>query len=207
MKKRPAADLHAVAQADGLDGSAAQHGAGQHGHGIGVVQEPGVRADGLHVLGEIQHDGNGAQGTEDSADAQGVRDGLAKAVLLGYLEVDDRGGLVAAHLDGVDHEIRALQRRLAILNAKVAGDLRAAFVEILVQVVQNRLGFLETLAVNVIQGDLDVLQGLAAHAVAQDVAAENGASSTHEGYFGHGSRDDGGFFVCLSGGKLPVYFP
>ena len=113
------ADLHAMAQADGLDAGQAEHRACQSAHGVGVVQKPGVRADFLHVPGKIQHHGDGAKRAEDAANAQGVGDGLAQAVLFGHLKVRDRAGVIQAHLDGVDHIVGPAQGLLAAGDAQI----------------------------------------------------------------------------------------
>ena len=103
MSRWLGAHLHAVAQAHRLDGGVALHIAGQHGHGVGVVEEPRVRAHLSHIVGKILHHGNGAQSAEDAANAQRIGDGLAQAVLLGHFKVRYRAGLVQTHLNGVDH--------------------------------------------------------------------------------------------------------
>ena len=54
--------------------------------------------------------GNGAQAAHDAADAERVGNGLAQAVFLRHLEVGHGAGLVAADLEGDDHEIRLVQR-------------------------------------------------------------------------------------------------
>ena len=51
--------------------------------GLGVVQEQGVGAPALHVVGVSLHHGDGPQGAEDAADSQSVGDGLPEAVLFG----------------------------------------------------------------------------------------------------------------------------
>ena len=83
------ADLDRVAETDRLHAAAAEHRAGEHRHRIGVVEEPGIRRDLFDLAGEVEHHRNRPQCTEDAADAERVGDGLAKAVFLGNLEVDD----------------------------------------------------------------------------------------------------------------------
>ena len=179
------ADLHAVAQAHGLDPGIAQHVPGEHGHGVGVVQEQGVRANLLHVPGEVRHDGNGAQGAHDAPDAQGVADGLAQAVLLGDFKVDDGAGLVEAHLDGVYHKLGAPQGLLAVLHAQIGFQHSPALVDILVDGGQNAVALVQPLAVNVIQGNLAFPQGGGAHHVAQHVAGKHRAAGAHKSNFQH----------------------
>ena len=181
-----AADLHAVAKAHGLDAGGALHGAAQHGHGIGIVQKQGVRANLFHIPGEVQHHRDGAQGAEDAADAQGIGDGLAKAVALGHLKVDDRAGLIAAHLDGVDHIIGAAQGILALLHAQIGLDFGLAAV-VAVDGLQHQFGLIQPLSVNIVQRDGGILQSRGHHTVAQHVFGKNRAASTHKGNFRHGN--------------------
>ena len=136
------ARLHRVAQPDRAHAGFVQHRAGDHRHRIGVVEQPGVRRHLLHVAGEVEHHRNGAQGPEDAADAERVGDGLPQPVLLGHVEVDHRTRLVAAHLDGVDHEIGAAQCFLARVGAQVGLDGGARCVDVAVQRVQHRLRLL-----------------------------------------------------------------
>ena len=65
--------LYAVAQAGGQYlGRGLLHGAAKHGHGVGVVQKDRVGAVALNVLQHVQHDGNGAQKTENARRVPGV---------------------------------------------------------------------------------------------------------------------------------------
>ncbi len=121
-----AAHLHAVAQAHSLYAGIALHKAGEHGHGVGVIEEPGVRAHLFHVPGKVCHDRDGAQGPHDAANAQGVADSLAQAVLFGHLKVDDGAGVVQANLDGVYHKVRPAQGFLAVFYPQKGGDFAKA---------------------------------------------------------------------------------
>ena len=179
------ADLHAVAQADGLDTGIAQHVAGQHGHGIRVVQKPCVRADLLHVPRKVGQDGDRPQRAHDPADAQRVADGLAQAELLRDLKVRDGAGVVAADLNGIDDEIRAAQRLFAVFRAKIGGNAGVAALR-LVHSGQDIAAFGQTHGINVVKRQLTVPQGLRTHAVAQNIAGKNGASGTHKCNFRHG---------------------
>ena len=99
------ADLNGVAETDSFDSGGLEHSSGEHSHRVGVVEEPGIGSDFFDVSGKIQHHRNGAQGSEDTADAEGVGDGLTQTVFLGDLEVDDSGGFISADLDRVDDKI------------------------------------------------------------------------------------------------------
>ena len=173
------ADLHAVAEADGLHACIALHVAGQHSHGVGVVEKESVRADLLHIPGKILHDRDGPERAHDAADSQCVGNSLAKAVLLGDLEVDDGRGIITAYLDRVDDEGGAAERGLAILYAEIALDLSIA-AQHFAHGFQDRAALLKPCPVDIIQCENAVPQRFAAHAVSNDISCENGASRTHK---------------------------
>ncbi|OQA87503.1 MAG: hypothetical protein BWY31_00671 [Lentisphaerae bacterium ADurb.Bin242] len=185
VQQRFHADLDRMAEADGLDGSSAEHRAGEHRHRIGVVQEPGVRADFLHVVRKVQHDGNRPEGAEDAADAEGVGDGLAQPVFFRDLEVDHGRGLIAAHLNGIDHEMGSLESFLPVGRAQVSGDLRASLIDVFIQVLQNGQGFLQAVRIDVVQRDFGILKRFPAHAISKHVLGENSAARSHESDFRH----------------------
>ena len=176
--------LHAVAQAHGLDSRVALHGPGEHGHGVGVVQEPGVGADLLHVMGEVHHHRDGAQRPEDAADAQGVGDSLAQAVLFRHLKVGDGAGLVQAHLDGVDHVIGPAQGGFAVLHAAVFLDA-GAVAQVVVDGGEHQVAFLQPLGINVVQGDGALRQRGGYHAVPQHILGKHRGTGAHEGNLRH----------------------
>ncbi len=97
-----------------LDVGLLQHRAGVDRHRVGVVEQPRVRAELLHLAAEADHHRDGPQAPEYAADAESVGDGLLEAVLLRHLEVGDGAGLVEADLDGVDDVVGALERFLAV---------------------------------------------------------------------------------------------
>ena len=173
------AHLHAVAQTHRLDGGVALHVAGQHSHGVGVVEEPGVGAHLGHIVGEVLHHGDGAQGAEDAADAQGVGDGLAQAVLLGHLKVRHRAGAVQAHLNGVDHVIGAAQGVLAVFHAQVGLD-GGLVAQVPVDGVQHALAVVHAVRVDIVEGNLAVFHDRGRHAVAQHVLGEHAGAGAHE---------------------------
>ncbi len=115
----PGREEHAVAQAHGIDARRLVERPAEHGHGVHIVQEQRVGAQLLHVLAHVQQHRNGAQSAHDAAHAQRVADGLAQAVLFGDLKVNDRAGLVTAHLEHGDGIVGAVQGRPA-----VGGDLK-----------------------------------------------------------------------------------
>ncbi len=81
---------------------------GEDGHGVGVLQDKGPRAQLGHVLYEAVEDREVAQAAEDPAWPQGVADALAHPVAFrdGYVELPLGG---AAHLDGDDHVVGPLK--------------------------------------------------------------------------------------------------
>ena len=189
-----------MAQAHSLHIGVALHVAGEHGHGVGVVQEQGVGADRFHVFGKIPQHGDGAQRTHDAADSQGVADGLAQTVFLGNLEIRHRAGLVQAHLDGVHHEVGAPEGLPAVLHAQISLDDGAVLVGIFVDCAEDDLRFLQALGVDVIQCDLALAQSGRAHAVPQYIPGKHRAASSHKCDFRHVlsfRRRDGG--LCDSG--------
>ena len=80
-----------------------------HGHRVGVVEQPGVRADLRHVPGDLGQHGEGPQAAEDAADPDRVGDRLVEPEAGRDLEVAD-GGLVQSHLDHVDHVVGTVER-------------------------------------------------------------------------------------------------
>ena len=106
------AHLNAMAQADGLYAGIALERAGEHRHGVNIIKEPRVGADFLHIVGEVKHHGRGTQGTEYAADAEGIGDGLAQAILFRYFEVSHGTGLIAADLNSVYNIVASLSAAL-----------------------------------------------------------------------------------------------
>ena len=140
-----------MAQADGPDVGVTLHITGQHGHGVGVVQEQSVGAPALHVVGVAFHHRDGAQGAENAADAQGVGDGLAQAVLFGDLKVRDGAGLVPAHLDGVDHEIRPFESGFPVQGPGDVGFSVGGGID----VAEDLVRFFQSLGINVKEADVE----------------------------------------------------
>ena len=173
------AHLDAVAQAHGFDARVPLHVAGEHGHRVGVVEEKGIRADFLHIPGEVVHDGNGAQGTHDTANPQGIADGLAQTVLLGYLEVDDGAGVIEAHLDGVDYESGPPEGFLPIFNSQIGGDLPVSALGP-VHGGDDLKALLQADGIDVVQSEFPVPEGLGTHAVSQHIADKHGAARAHK---------------------------
>ena len=176
--------LDAVAQPHGLYARIALHGAGQHGHGIGIVEEPGIRAYVLHVARKVHHHRDGAQCAKDTPDAQRIGNGLPQPVLFGYFKVRDGAGVIKAHLNGVDCIVGTAQGGAAVFNAAIGFD--AGFVaQIVVQGGQHEVAFLQPLGIDVIQCDDAVRQRRGKHAVTEYVFGKYGGTGSQKCDFGH----------------------
>ena len=112
--------------------------------GVGIVEEPRARADLLDVAGKVLQNGNGAQRAHDAADSERIRNRLAQAVFLRNFKIDHGGRFIAAHLDGIDDEIRTSQRFLAVLHAEIRLQGSTSLVAVAVDVIEHHVGFLET---------------------------------------------------------------
>ncbi len=169
--------LDTVAESHGLDGGRSPHCPGQHGHGIGVVHEKGVRTTGFHVPRHLQHHRGGAEGAHDPADAKGIADRLPQPVPLRNLEVDHGGRLVAADLDHVDDVVGSIQgappvcRRLDHWGR--SGCLGNAM--------DHLLRDFKPLTVNVHQGDGCLVQLGKGEQITQQRPCEDGAPGTDKG--------------------------
>lgn len=176
------ADLHRVAETHRLGEDKALHIARKHGHGVGVIEKPGVGANLVHIVTEGLHNGNGTEGAHDAADAEGIGDGLTEAVLLGDLKIDNGAGIVASHLNGVDHKPGTAEGLLAVLDAEMGGNLSVA-AHGLDHAVQDAFALLQTLGIDVVEGKFGVAECLGAEAVADDVAGKDGTACAHKGNF------------------------
>ena len=176
-------DLHAVAKTDGLDLRISLHISRDDRHRVGVIEEPGVGADLLHIAGEVTQHVNGAQTAENSADAEGVGNGLAQTVLFRYLEIYDGAGVVKSHLNGVYNEIGIAQSVLAVLDAEEFANESASVVIFFVQRIHHHVGLLESVAVNIVERDLAFAERGSQKNVTEHVFTEYGAACTHKGDF------------------------
>ena len=140
---------HLVTEADRLDAGLAAHGAGQRRHGVGDVEEPGVRAALLHRLADADEDGDVAQGAVDAARSHGVPHRLGDAVGGRHVEVH-RHGAEAAGRDAHDDEVGAVERRMEVGGG---GDRRLG-AHGLVQLVGQRLHFRQRRGVDVLEHEV-----------------------------------------------------
>ena len=169
--------LNAVAQPDRLDGRRLADGPAGHGHGVGVLQQPGVGTDGLHVPADVQEHRDGAQRLEDAAGAHGIRHRLVDAVAQGDGVVD--GWLVADpdrrdDVVGVVEGLRPVCGGVHGVGAAVVGG--------------EPLGVsshkVEPLLVDVHQGDVGSGQRRRLHHVLQEPPGEDDAAGADEGDLG-----------------------
>ncbi len=174
LKQPLGAALYGVAEAHRFNVREPLHIAGQHGHGVGVVEEQGVGAPALHVVGVGLHHRDSAQRPENSSDSQRIGDGLPQAVLFGHFKIGDGAGIVKPHLNGVDHEIRSPESRLPIQGL---GDMGLP-VGSLVNVAENLIRFIQPLWVNIKKTDVKFPQFRSQNTVSYDVSGKNRASCT-----------------------------
>ena len=154
--------LHRVAQADALDrGSPVDRPAADR-HWIHVLEQPGIRAELLHVAAEREQDRNRAKPAHDAADAERVGDRLPQAELLRYLEVDDCSRPVTADLEHRHDVVRSVDR-LALVERRPDPGLRP---ELLHETTGDDVRGLEAVLVDVHE---DELRRVAQRRVGEDV--------------------------------------
>ena len=98
-----------VAQPDGANATRLGHAAAECGHWIGIVKQPGARAQLLHLLCQFGNDWNIPQGARQPPGTDRVAHRLVDAVFLGNLEVMTHG-LQPAGCDGENDEIGSAER-------------------------------------------------------------------------------------------------
>ena len=163
------ADLYAVAKTHGLNARMLLHVTRKDRHGVGVVEEPCIGADLFHVTCKVLENVDGSHTAHDTADAQGIGDGLTETVLLGDLKVNDGAGVVQTDLDSIHHEIRAAQSVLALFRAKILLDGSSALVDGVVHSGDEEIRLLQSCGINVVQCDLHVMECGTQHGVTQNV--------------------------------------
>jgi len=181
-----------VAQADDLqlrrDGVQVCH---VHRHRVRVVEEPRIGTDLEHVLRDGRQHGERAQCAEDTSDAHGVADGLAKAESGGHLEVDHRRR-VPADLDRVDDEVGSLEglppvevRRDHGCGAPTSGSCS-----------RDALGRRQPVDVDVVQVDLQVRDVAERQQVREQVAGEDNTAGAEKRDRSHGPMLPQGAQFC-----------
>ena len=111
--EEPGCALDAMAEADVGEGAGSVGGEAHDGHGVGVVEDGDARAEFFAVAEDGEPFGDGAEGFEETAGADGVSDALADAVLEGdVIVVADT--FEATDFDAVDEVVGAFEKITAI---------------------------------------------------------------------------------------------
>jgi len=105
--------LNAMAQPRDLHAGLALHGAAQHGHRVGVIEQERIGTMPFDVPADIQHDRDGAQCAEDAARTPRVAHVGVHTVLLGNEDIVLPDLHIAAE-DGAKHGVRAFEGRFAV---------------------------------------------------------------------------------------------
>ena len=100
--------LYAVAKADRFYAGIPLEITGEHRHRIGIIQEPSVRANVLHVPRKSFEHRDGPERTHDPADPKRISNGLPHPILLGNLKIRYRTRLISADLNRVYNKISTL---------------------------------------------------------------------------------------------------
>ncbi len=142
------AHLFAVAEADDFDGGFFGQNRDQLRLRIRVVQEVGVRADGLHAAGDVEHGLEVPEGVEEAAGAAVLAVDLAEAALPGLVEVLGPV-IVAVKLDGGNDKVGAFEDFI-----EVGGDLDGGVAARLIfQLFTETAAELQGLGIDVHQAD------------------------------------------------------
>ena len=105
--------LHSVAKADELDFGGSPEAEAVRTHRVGVVEKERVGAKLLHVFGDVEEDGNGAEAAENTAGAERVADALVDAECERDFVVDFEG-VEATDLNHDDDVIGAVEGFAAV---------------------------------------------------------------------------------------------
>ncbi len=112
--QHPRRTLDAVAEADVLDPEAVEQPA-VHRHRVGVVDQDGIRAEGVHVGRDRLVGRGGAEETHDAARPERIPDRLIQAVLPGNLDIQPVR-LQPTDLEGDDDVVGPVERPLAVVG-------------------------------------------------------------------------------------------
>ena len=171
--------LHTVAETDDLDAESIEEPAA-HGHRIGVVDEQGVRAELVHVGGDLAVGGGRAEKAEDTAGAERIANGLVEAIAAGDLDVE-AVGVEAADLEGDDHVGGAVEGAAAVgggfdtCREAVVGD----------ELASGGGRALQPVGIDVHEGECAVAQLGKAEQVADQAKREDVAAGTDDRDLGH----------------------
>ena len=173
---------HLVAQSDRLDAGLAAHGAGEGGHRVGDVEEPGVGADLFHGAPDADQHGHIAQGAVDPSRADAVAHRLGDAVGSRHVEVDGHGA-EAAGGDAHDHEVGPRQRR-PLIGGGGHGRLGLQRLD---QLVGQRFHLRQGVGVDVVEHQVHAGQGRGSEEVGHQLGAPLVATAADDRHLGaHG---------------------
>jgi len=175
--------LHTVAETDSLYSGVPQHVGGKHRHGIGVVQQQRIRAHPLHHPGKLLHHRDCSQRPHHPPDSDGIGNSLSQTVLLGNLKVNDGRRVVAANLNGIDHEGGTPQGGLKLSKPVIDHYSGSPFIDGIVDGLKNHLRLLQPLCIDIVERHLCIPQSFGSHAITQHIACKHCASSSQKGNF------------------------
>ena len=152
-----------------------------HCHRVGVVEEEDARTAFGHLVRHLDHNGDCAKASHDSADADRVRDRLAQSILLRDLEIRE-GCLVPPDLDLVDDVVGTVERRSGrLVRGHQVPGLRS-----LDLVSGGALRVREPLGVDVVQRDVEgAVELLVGAEVGDDASGELDAPCPQDGDIRH----------------------
>ena len=174
--------LYAVAQAGGEHlGRGLLHGAAKHGHGVGVVQKDRAGAVALNVLQHVQHDGNGAQKTENARRVPGVAHIDLNTVLFADFQITPKNLQRLGH-QHTQHAVRPGKHLRAIGGADQLGGVMPCVNDVL----HRTARVFQPFGVDVYQSDGRVGKSGKGENVPNQIAGENVAARADENKFpGH----------------------
>jgi hypothetical protein len=182
LEKMLRAYLYAMAKTNGLYVGVTEHISCKHSHRVGIVEEPSVRTNLFDVLCKALKNVDSSESTEDTADTEGITDGLTETVLLRDLKVDDGARIVKTYLNSVNYEICVTKSVLSLLYAKILLNGSSALVDGFVHLGNKEIGLLESVRVYIVERDLHIVKRVTKHCVAEYVLGKYGASRTHKCY-------------------------
>ncbi len=169
-----------MAESHHPDLAVASDGVADAHHGIGEVDEPGVRAGLLHGVGDLQHRQHVADGVGKAAGTAVLCIGLAHAIFERQLVVAAPQHLTRGHLDGRDDKAGAVE---GILVVGVGGEAHLG-APLPVHPFGQPLDQRQRLGIAVHQRHVAAAQRWVAHESGHGVEAKAGAARADNNDFG-----------------------
>ena len=91
--------LYRVAQSHSFDLGGFIDRPGQHRHRVDIVEQSCIRAKLFHIAAHLQVNRDCPQSPHDSANAEGIRNGLIQTIFLRHFEIDDRTRFISSDLE------------------------------------------------------------------------------------------------------------